>query len=170
VSDDEKKNKLAASAERAAAEYTNRLLRYCMARISSAQDRLDIVQDVLLEYVKSGLVFSDKAHERNWLFKVTDNKIADRLRRQYRRGASEIAEELVAETAAAANADLAEAANLTEALRSLPENWERVIRLYYLENFTTDEIAAYLKIGRQTVWNLLSKARERLREYLTEDE
>jgi len=143
--------------------YVNPLLKYCAAKIRSKHDRLDIVQDVLYDYIKVDIIFFDEKHEKNWLYKVCDNKIADYLREKYKRNDFEIPEELVAKKITTSDELQHEMIFLLEKISKLPENQEQAIKMYYLEDYTTEEIAEYLKVTQETVWNLLSKARESLR-------
>jgi RNA polymerase sigma-70 factor (ECF subfamily) len=149
--------------DRVAKEYVNPLMRCCASRIRLIHDREDIVQEVLFTYLKRGKVFTDRDYERNWLYKVCDNKIKDFLSQQYKQKKFEVSEESIEEIAAVMDNPIDEKIDLLNAIASLPTNQEEVVRLYYLLDCSTEEIAQRLGMTQQTVWNILSKARDKLR-------
>jgi RNA polymerase sigma factor (sigma-70 family) len=56
--------------------------------------------------------------------------------------------------------------DLSRAIQSLPENHREVVLLRDIEEMTVDEIAATLKLTRESVKGRLHRARALLREYL----
>lgn len=153
--------------ERLIVVYTELLLRHCVVKISEMQDRLDIIQEVLIDFVKSNKVFDSEKHRRNWLYKVMDNKINDFLRKKYRKNDMEVAQDFVIETAMAVDDNIAASKELLKQISKLPRKQEMVIRMYYLEGYSVEEIKYFLGVkSQQSIWNLLSKARETLRDYL----
>lgn len=59
---------------------------------------------------------------------------------------------------------------LVKTISELPEIYKDVIFLYYLEDFTTKEIADMLDITVQAVWKRLERAKKLLKENLERDD
>ena len=77
-----------AAAERAAinerAEYIlntygDSILRYAYSYLHNMSDAEDILQDTLIQYLKTGPVFENAAHEKAWLLRVAANLSKNRL-------------------------------------------------------------------------------------------
>jgi len=143
--------------------YTDKLLRHCFGRVVNIEDRLDIVQDVFFELVKVCREFESELHMSNWLYSVANNKISDFLRKKYRAMRMEVALDFDIETVTTLDDEFAEMQELIDNISKLPLNQEIAIRLYYIDGYSTDEIANFLKIKQSSVWSLISKARESLR-------
>ena len=59
--------------------------------------------------------------------------------------------------------------NVLDAVISLPEKYRDAVYLYYYEGYTTDEIARILKKNKNTVYTLLTRSKQLLREKLGGD-
>ena len=56
------------------------------------------------------------------------------------------------------------------AIKELPQMYKDIIYLYYLEEFTTKEIAKMLNISVNTVWKRVERAKRLLKETLEQGE
>ena len=63
-----------------------------------------------------------------------------------------------------------EGRELVEAILSLPANQRSAVHLHYYEGYTSEEIGAILGQRPGTVRSHLSRARDALRRYLSEEE
>ena len=59
--------------ERVVERYSDSLLRLVMHHVKEQAQAQDIVQDVFLKYMKHTAAFTDEAHEKAWLYRVTIN-------------------------------------------------------------------------------------------------
>ena len=160
-----------AAAERAAinerAEYIldtygDSILRYAYSYLHNISDAEDILQDTLIQYLKTGPVFENTAHEKAWLLRVAANLSKNRLDYNSIRKTDELNEELAADE----RDDLSFA---WEAVKSLPVKYREVIHLFYHEGCSVRDISNILKRPEATVRSDLHRGRERLREILREE-
>lgn len=147
---------------RVVAEYSDMLLRLACARLGSAADAEDAVQEAFLRLLTAAPVFRDAGHERAWLIRATLQRAGDIRRRAERRNLP--LEEI---TEPAAHDSPGE--ELRSAVRALPEKYGAVIHLHYYEGYTIKEIARLLGLPAATVGTRLARGRERLRQMLKED-
>lgn len=146
---------------RAIERYADTVRRLCVIHLKNHADTEDIFQDVFLKYVLSSVSFESEEHERAWFIRVTINACRDLLRRFFRSRVVSIDE--IAEQAAPENEDHRE---VIEAVQSLPERYRDVLYLHDYEGYTAPEIAKILGRNVNTVYTLLKRAREMMREKL----
>ena len=107
---------------------------------------------------------------RAYISRMLVNKLIDRVRKiKERQSIEERIEELTAELGIEnrKDNDLSDREEaLHEAIERLPEKMQTAIIMYYLENFTPDEIAGVLHTNADYVYTLLSRARKRLQKFL----
>lgn len=132
----------------------------------SQLDPDDLVQDVLERVLRTELPAG--VNERAWLSRVMQNLFIDKLRRR----AARPEEPVVAEPAAAPHEERAWWEALTPGdvrakLAQLPDEQRTTFELFAFEGKSYDEIAAKLKIAKNTVGTRILRARTRLRELFT---
>lgn len=147
---------------RIVSQYSPMLLRLAYARLDSAADAEDAVQETFLQLVSLRPNFRDAEHEKAWLIRTTLCRASDIRRRADRRALS-------LEEAALAAAPPPEDGELLEAVRALPEKYAAAIHLYYYEGYSIKEIAKLLGAPAATVGARLARGRARLRQMLKED-
>ena len=128
------------------------------------QDAEDVVQETLVQYIKTKKEFESDQHVRAWLIRVAINKAKNINHTFWRRNKLPIEdymETLVFETS--------EAENLFETVMQLPEKYRIVIHLYYYEDYAVSEIANILKLTESNVKIRLSRGRGMLKETLKEE-
>lgn len=146
---------------RAAVQYADTVRRICMLHLKNQTDTEDVFQTVLIKYALSTKQFESPEHEKARIIRVTINACRDWLRDFFRRHTipmehlSEIAEELPADYS-----------DVWEAVLSLPSQYRDVVYLFYYEQYTAVEIGRILGKNVNTVYTLLSRAKNRLRESL----
>jgi len=145
-------------AERAVARYADMVRRVCMVHLKNYHDTEDIFQTVYLKYVLSSDVFESEEHEKAWFLRVTINACRDLLKSFFRTHtvSMEEAEEL------AGDSGTPEDHSIRSAVLRLPEKYRDVVYLHYYEGYSAAEIAGILKKKENTVYSLLSRAREML--------
>lgn len=142
--------------------YGDSILRYAYSYLHNMSDAEDILQDTLIQYLKTGPVFENAAHEKAWLLRVAANLRKNRLDYNSIRKTDELNEELAAD-------ERGDLSFVWEAVKSLPVKYREVIHLFYHEGCSVREISNILKRPEATVRSDLHRGRERLREILREE-
>ncbi len=143
-------------------KHEHTLFRAALAILGDAQEAEDAVQDAFLRYLEKRPQLRDGDHEKAWLLKVTANRCKSILRTRLRHPAVELLD-----VYPAPDTDCRE---LMEAILALPANQRAAVHLHYYEGYTSEEIGAILGQRPGTVRSHLSRAREALRRYLTDEE
>lgn len=138
--------------------------RLCLLHLKNEADAEDIFQTVFLKYALSTAAFENEEHEKAWFIRVTINACHDLLRSLFRHSTVPL-EELV-DLPAQAPPDTR---HVLQAVLSLPEKYRDVVYLHYYEGFTAPEIGRILKKNVNTVYSLLTRAKNLLREKLGGD-
>lgn len=124
-------------------------------------DAEEILQDTLIQYLKTAPVLETEAHEKAWLYRVAGNLSKNRIAYNRVRSADELNESLIADQ----REDLS---FVWEAVKALPVRYREVIHLFYYEGLPTGHIAAILKVKDSTVRSRLLRGREKLKAVLKE--
>ena len=138
--------------------------RLCLVHLKNPADTEDIFQNVFLKYVLSPVVFESPEHEKAWLIRVTINACKD-LVKSFFRSRTVPLEELLDQPAPLSE----EHREVLEAVLALPPKYRDAVYLHYYEGYTAAEIGKLLGKNTNTVYTLLTRARERLRETLGGD-
>lgn len=141
--------------------YGNAILRLAYSYLHNLDDAEEILQDTLIQYLKTAPVFENEVHEKAWLFRVAGNLSKNRISYNRVRSTDELKETLAAEQ----REDLS---FVWEAVKELPVKYREVIHLFYYEGFSTYEIAGILKQKESTVRSRLMRGREKLKSVLKE--
>ena len=139
----------------------NAILRYAYSYLHNMADAEEVLQDTLVQFLKTAPRFESEAHEKAWLLRVAGNLSKNRLSYNAVRAADELNDELVAEN----REDLS---FVWQAVRNLPETYREAIHLFYHEGCSTRQIAQILQRSEATVRSDLHRGRQLLREILKE--
>lgn len=148
-------------AERMLTEYGNSVLRLAYSYLHNMADAEEVLQDTLVQLLKTTPILTTKEHEKAWLLHVAANLSKNRLKYNTTRQTDELMEELIAE-----NQD--DLSFVWEAVKALPDKYREVIHLFYHEGYQTRQIAKILHMNESTVRSNLSRGREKLRSMLWE--
>lgn len=148
-------------AERMLTEYGNSVLRLAYSYLHNMADAEEVLQDTLVQLLKTTPILTTKEHEKAWLLHVAANLSKNRLKYNTIRQTDELMEELIAE-----NQD--DLSFVWEAVKALPDKYREVIHLFYHEGYQTRQIAQILHMNESTVRSNLSRGREKLRSMLWE--
>lgn len=149
---------------RALERYADTVRRLCMIHLKNHADTEDIFQNVFLKYVLREEPFESEEHEKAWFIRVTINACRDLLRSLLR--ARTVSLDEVLEQPAPIPPDHRE---VLEAVLSLPTKYRQVVYLHYYEGYTAPQIAGILGKNVNTVYTLLTRSRQQLREKLGGD-
>ena len=94
----------------------NAILRYAYSYLHNMEDAEEVLQDTLVQFLKTAPAFESEAHEKAWLLRVAGNLSKNRLSYNAVRAADELNDELVAE-----NRD--DLSFVWQAVRDLPEKY-----------------------------------------------
>ena len=141
--------------------YGNMLLRYAYSYLHNMDDAEEVLQDTLVQFLKTAPRFESGEHEKAWLLRVAGNLSKNRLDYNAVRKTDELNEELTAE----GREDLS---FVWQAVRELPEKYREAIHLFYYEGCSTKQIAEIVKRSEATVRSDLHRGRAMLREILKE--
>ncbi len=139
--------------------------RICMVHLKNYSDTEDIFQTVFLKYALSSALFENEEHEKAWIIRVTINACKDLLKSFFRSRTVPI-DELAFREAELVPDNI----DVLEAVRSLPAKYRDVVYLHYYEEYTAPEISRILKKNVNTVYTLLTRSKQLLRERLGGDE
>ena len=150
------------NAGRILSEYGDAILRLSYSYLHSMDDAEDIVQDTLMQYIKTAPIFHDANHEKAWLLRVAINRCKNKLKHNHYISPDELDEQMPEPV----KDDLR---FIWEAVKTLPEKYQEVIHLYYQEGYSTSEVARLLSKKESTVRSLLLRARNMLKDTLKEE-
>ena len=143
---------------------------YRFFRAKAPDDYEDLIQNTLLECVRSRERFRGDSPFRAYLFGVARHRLLHHLRRK---GTSRIdfepSQTSVADIDPRPSSVMARKAEhrlLLDAMRRLPVDLQIAMELHYWEDLTTAELAAVLEIPQGTVKSRLRRGREALQEEL----
>lgn len=142
-------------------QYSNMVRRLCMIHLKNYADTEDIFQTVFLKYALSSVIFENEEHEKAWFLRVTINACKDLLKSFFRNRTVPLDE--IIEQPAEMPPDYRE---VLEAVLSLPSKYKDAVYLHYYEGYTAPEISRILGKNVNTVYTLLSRSRQLLREKL----
>lgn len=146
--------------------YSGMLYRLAMTRMGNKEDAEEVVQDTflrLLYYIKKGKGFNDEEHLKAWLLTVAINRGKSIVNLPWNKRTEGM--DGIAEMAAPEN----QAGYAYEYVMRLPEKYRVAIQLFYYEQFTTEQIAAFMKKKPATVRSYLHRSREKLRKMMEAD-
>ena len=149
---------------RAVDRYADMVRRLCMIHLKNEADTEDIFQTVFLKYLLSPVVFESEEHEKAWLIRVTINACKDLLKSFFRSRTTSLDDLL--ERPAELPPDHRE---VLEAVLSLPRKYREVIYLHYYEDYTAPQISRILGKKVNTIYTLLTRSKQMLREKLGGD-
>ena len=148
-------------ANRAIDRYADLVRRVCMIHLKNHADTEDIFQTVFLKYVTGTTEFESEEHEKAWFIRVTINACKDLLRSFFRSRTVSLDDLL--ELPDQVPEDHRE---VLEAMLALPDKYRDVVYLHYYEGYTAPEIGTILHKNSNTVYTLLTRARDELRKML----
>lgn len=145
--------------------YADTVKRICVVYLKNSSDTEDIFQNVFLKYLRSSALFESEEHKKAFLIRVTINECKDLLKSFFRKNTINIDEI----TEMTAPSDFNENAYVREAVLKLPEKYKIVIYLHYFEGYSAVEIGKILSKNVNTVYTLMARGREMLKETLGGD-
>lgn len=150
---------------RAIERYSDTVQRLCLVYLKNHADTEDVFQNVFFKYYLSSVVFKSDEHEKAWIIRVTVNACKDWLKNFFRSRTVPLNE--VAELASNVSQ---ENKDVLEAVLSLPAKYRNVVYLHYYENYTAPQISKILHKNVNTIYTILTRSKDLLREKLGGEE
>lgn len=151
--------------DRAIERHADTVRRLCMIHLKNHADTEDIFQTVFLKYALRSAPFESEEHERAWFVRVTLNACKDLLKSFFR--SRTVPLDQLAELPAQMTDDQRD---VLRAVLELPPSYKNVIYLHYYEGYTAPQIADLLGKNVNTVYTLLTRARNTLRQRLGDEQ
>lgn len=142
-------------------EYGNSILRLAYSYLNNMSDAEDILQETLIQFLKTGPLLENTSHEKAWLLKVAANLSKNRIEYNRIRQTDELEETLAADC----REDLS---FVWEAVKALPDKYREVIHLFHYEGYSTAQIGKMLNRKEATVRSDLRRGRQKLKDILKE--
>src|SRR5262245_61064834 len=154
-----------AAFEREVLPHTDRLFRLAMWFVRNRTDAEDIVQDTMMQALKSFHRFQPGTNCRAWLTTILQRIVSNRRRAAGRSIVTDDPEDRIAQTVAFVPPIPQELTDelLLATLRGLPAAFQEVILLCDVEELSYKEAAAALAIPIGTVMSRLHRGRSQLR-------
>lgn len=144
--------------------YADTVRRLCMIQLKNYADTEDIFQNVFLKYALSSRSFESPEHEKAWFIRVTINACKDLIKSFFRSRTVSL-DQLMEQPGQL----LEDHREVLEAVISLPRKYREVIYLHYYEGYTTPQISEILGKNTNTVYTLLARSKNLLKERLGGD-
>ena len=145
--------------------FKNDIYRLAYSYTKNISDSDDITQNVFVKLYKHKEVLElDDISIKKWLFKVTINECKTLLLSSWKKKIIPFTEKEENTLYAKINDN-----SILDQVMQLPKKYRLVIFLYYYENYNTKEISEILNITITNVQTMLSRARDKLKNIIEED-
>ncbi|MBE5843666.1 MAG: sigma-70 family RNA polymerase sigma factor [Butyrivibrio sp.] len=142
-------------------DYGDTILRVAYSYLHNMSDSEDILQETLIQVIKTKPQFESESHKKAWLIRVASNLSKNKIDYNKLRDTDELNEELVAN-------DREDLAFVWDAVKQLPERFREVIHLFYQEGYSTRDISEIIGRNESTVRSDLKRGRDQLKMILKE--
>ena len=146
-------------------KYSDMVLRIAYTYLKNRADAEDIVQDVFLRIIDKKPSFNDESHEKSWLIRATINMCKNKVNMFWNKNKCSIDDVQEFAVSDKYNTDT----SVFQAVMALGEKYRVVVYMYYYEGYSTPEIADVIGKNETTIWSLLHRARNKLKDMLKED-
>lgn len=143
-------------------KYANMIYRLAYVRTKNRADAEDLLQEVLLRYLKTSTPFNNDEHCKAWLIRTTINCSKNLLGSAWYRKTVFLADSPKDNTSVQENGK----SDIFYAVMDLPSKYRVLVHLYYYEDYSVSEISSLLNRKEATVKTQLHRAREMLKQRL----
>ena len=130
----------------------------------------DVVSEVFMKVYTRLHQYDGRHALSSWIYRIATNHVLDDIRKRRRQGTvalDDVAEPPDPRVNVAGETELTERDRLVrEAVRELPDDYQRVLALKHFEELSVEDIAEVLDIPEGTVKIRLMRGRQRLRKIL----
>jgi RNA polymerase sigma-70 factor (ECF subfamily) len=146
------------------------LFRFALSLSKSEADAADLTQQTFFLWASKGDQLRDRSKAKSWLFTTLYREFLGRRRHEVRFPQIELDEAREEEMSILPNVNALDSAAVLQALREVEEPFRAPLTLFYLEQFSYQEIAEVIEVPIGTVMSRLSRGKAQLRERLLSKE
>jgi RNA polymerase sigma-70 factor (ECF subfamily) len=144
------------------AAYRGRVYRLALGFVREPADAEDLAQDAFVRLWRALPLYDGRASFSTWLYVIARNACLNEVRRRGLRPTSSLEDAAEPSVTASASAPVERRLECETLVEALPEPQRRIVRLFYLEERSYEQVAAMLEIPINTVRSHLHRARRRL--------
>jgi RNA polymerase sigma-70 factor, ECF subfamily len=149
--------------ERLLAAYRGRVYRLALSFVRQPADAEDLAQEAFVRLWRALPLYDGRASFSTWLYVIARNACLSELRRRAIRATAPLDEHGDgAEAASVPAAPVDQRLDCQTLVEALPEPQRRIVRLFYLEERSYEQVAGMLDMPINTVRSHLHRARKRL--------
>lgn len=137
------------------------LYKIAKSRLQSEDDISDVIQETIICAYKSISKLKEPKNFKKWLITILVNKCKDSYKKK-KQNSCQVALEEVNEVYAFAPKEF-ENIEISDILKNLNEDERLIITLYYLEDYTSKEIADILGMNENTIKTKVLRAKNKIR-------
>ncbi|MDV6379015.1 sigma-70 family RNA polymerase sigma factor [Sporosarcina sp. GW1-11] len=152
-------------------EHSRYLVRIAYLYVKNWSTAEDVVQEVFVTYFQKSDQFRNEASLKTYLTKMTANRAKDYLR-SWKHKKDVLFDTIFVSTKSTEEVLLEQErlASLEKHLFQLPLKYREPLILFYYDEQSIAEIAAYLELNENTVKTRLRRAKQQLKEFFDEEE
>lgn len=150
--------------ERLLAAYRGRVYRLALGFVREPADAEDLAQEAFVRLWRALPLYDGRATFSTWLYVIARNACLNETRRRGLRPTTPLGEDAEPAAARSSAAPIDQRLDCEALVEMLPELQRRVVRLFYLEERSYEQVAAMLDMPINTVRSHLHRARKRLAE------
>ena len=142
------------------------LYRFALTLAQSEADAADLTQQTFFLWASKGHQLRDRSKAKSWLFTTLYREFLSRRRHEVRFPKVELDDVREDEMSIIPNVNTFDGPTVLQALREVEESFRAPLMLFYLEQFSYQEIAHVLEVPIGTVMSRLSRGKALLRRRL----
>ncbi len=146
------------------------LYRFALSLSKSEADAADLTQQTFFLWASKGDQLRDRSKAKSWLFTTLYREFLSRRRHELRFPKVELDDVREEEMSILPNVNAFDSATMLQALVEVDEPFRAPLTLFYLEQFSYQEIADLLEVPIGTVMSRLSRGKTLLRQRLRSNE
>jgi RNA polymerase sigma-70 factor (ECF subfamily) len=144
------------------------LFRFALSLTRSETEAADLTQQTFFLWAAKGHQLRDRSKAKSWLFTTLYREFLGRRRHDIRFPQVELDEVRAEDMSTLPNVNALDSATVLQALREVEEPFRAPLTLFYLEQFSYQEIADLLEVPIGTVMSRLSRGKALLRQRLVQ--
>jgi len=142
------------------------LFRFAVSLSKSEADAADLTQQTFFLWASKGDQLRDRSKAKSWLFTTLYREFLGKRRHEVRFPKVELEDVREEEMSILPNVNALDSETVLQALREVEEPFRAPLTLFYLEQFSYQEIADMLEVPIGTVMSRLSRGKTLLRQRL----
>jgi RNA polymerase sigma-70 factor (ECF subfamily) len=146
------------------------LYRFALSLAKSKADAADLTQQTFFLWATKGNQLRDCSKAKSWLFTALYREFLSRRRHEVRFPKIELDDVREEEMSISPNVNAFDSATVLQALQAVEDPFRAPLTLFYLEQFSYQEIAGMLEVPIGTVMSRLSRGKAQLRQRLLSKE